>query len=330
MNRVIPKIYRNNKKTVIFILKKYTEIPIEIIDQISPELLNDFDVIWLIFRKNPETIIKVMNNYELVKRIVSINFETFKYLSNDLKNDDEIVKIAVKECPLCILDANSRYLKDKDFLKNVMKYYLSKKHYDDAKTKTNFQIMTSYFKDDVEFMNDLLFINSSSYNYMTDDIKNNPEIVYTYLDLNPQKASEFPLFATKSAKILLNILSKNNCPTFNQDFIRQIDKEILKNKEIGYLLVKNNKIAYNYLDVSLQNNIDIKTAVGIIEKNEQNLLNENYLEQTNKSFLEETKKYLEYVKDEIEKQNRLIARYIELENENKSLREELIRIRGQK
>ena len=160
----------------------------------------------------------IIEDREVLQELLNISGIYFKYASDKLKNDKEIVSLAIEKSGEWILQYASNKIKsDSDFILDLVKNNHHFLHYADK-----------LLKDDIKFMLEAIKINENSFDYVSDRLRYNRNFIINALKVNPD---------------LLKIARD-----------RGIGKSFLKNREIVEIAIKKDPKLIKYIDYDLRLN----------------------------------------------------------------------------
>lgn len=336
--------FKKDKKFVLYAVKSMEKNSIEIYGY----FLNDVDVMNIVISRFPYVIEDAqieVDNIDIAKKLLDENWWYFRYLSNNLKNNDEIVALALNKNFLNIYNCNSRILNNIEFIKipfnNTYESFSEKCLRNDKDVQKTFNKIISNFKNDIELAKYILkkdanyfklfnpylkdnlevcnIVIDENYNYydmMGESVKNNREIILKYIN-NFKNINNILNVIVNHDDIFLGALKYNRIQV-SKNFLIENIKNPINNKNIAIELLKRNELAYNFLSNDLRNDRDILTLAGIIntKKDEENI------NEVNQNIIEYSKNLTRMLETEEKNKNLLYQKLNLLEQENETLKKE--------
>lgn len=259
---------------------------------------------------------KLLNNKDFVLEKISLNGNILEIVSEELKNDPEVVCAAIGKSILSIYYASPELKDNGMFIKDcINKIFKEKPMPECVYAGQLLKYASDKVKDDYEIISEITNILPYTIEYASDRIKNDKAIFAKIVQYHPfliQFASEelrnekelanLVMQADKSAFIYLSEELRNNkeyvllALSHDGVILESASKEIRANKEMVLIAIENNNYAYKYAEES------IKTDNEIIEK--VLLKNEDMIEFVPKGY---QKKYIK----ELLKKNPYVYKLLE-------------------
>lgn len=204
---------------------------------------------------NPNSIVTRLTNEErndrnLMKHLASINGETLIWMEDKFKNDKEIVRICIENCPTSFDSANPKILKnDKEFILSLLDPRREKKG-----------IVRNFFVNDLDFMIRVAEIDGYEINYSS--LKNNYKVALTAIKQNAnvisildddfRKMKEFQLICVEQNGLLLNYFNGEKYHKRKEDY-----------EEICWKAIKQNGLALEFCcsETFIRNSEFLKVAI---------------------------------------------------------------------
>jgi CII-binding regulator of phage lambda lysogenization HflD len=162
------------------------------------------------------------NNKEFMKKYIKYNGCNIRYVSNELKNDEELVNLSIE-----------------NEFRNGLEY------------------LSDYYKDNEDFIKPLLIKYPRCFEYISKRLQNKKEIIMLCIE----KLKELNLDQNYNKILsLINDINKNDKEivlpliSMNGYHILYIIGDLLLDKDIVYAAIKNDPTTYKYIDISFFNN----------------------------------------------------------------------------
>ena len=199
-------------------------------------MCNSYDCEWL-----EHIPYEYKNNKEFMKIIVKYNGRNIRYVSNELKNDEELAHLSIK----------TEYCNGLEYLSN-------------------------HYKDNEEFIKPLLTKYPRCFEHITKRLQNKKEIIMICIEKLKELKSDENYNKILS---LINEINRNDkeivlpLVSMNGDHISYISGDLSLDKDIVYAAIKNDPTSYKYIDESFFNN---KEFILLCLSNNNSYDEENY------------------------------------------------------
>lgn len=245
----------NTKKDAITQLKKGISFRLEIFEKFREDQDVCFNAI-LSDDVNLKYIPKkLFYDINFTLRLMNISRRVYAYLPNDLKKNDLIFKVLIKEIPSMIAEASEELKDDKELIKEIIK---------DNPLKV-FPFISNRLKCDKDIALNAIKIDGTMLRYCSEELKNNKEMAKTAIKNNPFCIKIISNNLQNDKDFILDLLINDN---INPCIIIHISEELKNNYEIIKTGILNSKKSDQLIEVAsnyLKNNKEIVNLA--IDKN---------------------------------------------------------------
>lgn len=220
------------------------------LNDVSDRLKNDRDVVLKAISKNGDNLLFANKKFLADKEVVLIAMKKtgercnhiFEKISTALKNDDELVHMALKYSPECLVHLTEKYSDNKELLINL-KVWRLEGYSDRLRNDRDIVLMTVKF-------------NGLNLKYASRDLQDDYEIVLASVK-NEGKALEFASSRLRSDKKIVKCAIKNDCAA-----VYYMSEDARNNKEIIlYVLEKDGQYFHLASDTLKKDFKVIRTAL---------------------------------------------------------------------
>lgn len=257
----IPDKLKNNREFILDIL----DINYKIFDYLIEEFKSDQEILLIKERKiilekvslNGNELQNLTedlkNDFEVVKNAVKENGLVLEYASDILKNNYEIVKEAYNQNKLSLQFASSDIADKIDYGKSIDNKF--------EQIRENYRRMQNCKEDDKDTMLELLKKDHFLLKYVPEKLKYDRDIVLSIVRCNYNILENAPENIKNDREIIIKAVTSNGTA------IKYSSEELKKDREIVLIAIRNSTIAYAFTYIHSYFKSDRKIIMEVLKKN---------------------------------------------------------------